>query len=177
MMEQTEFFHYMSGDGFQAIDLPYMGNQTGMLIILPDEGTFEAFEQTFNPDTLRDVLDGLTSTNVTLYLPKWEYIAECALKETLRSMGMIDAFTGAADFSGIDGTYSLFIDEIFHKAFVSVDEFGTEAAAATAVVVSLTGVPDPPIPLQIDRPFIFLIMDYGTETILFAGRVTNPEDG
>ena len=91
-------------------------------------------------------------------------------------MGMFDAFT-AADFSGIDGTHDLFIDGVFHKAFVAVDESGTEAAAATAVVVSLTAVPDPPVLLQIDRPFIFLIMDYGTETILFAGRVTNPEDG
>ena len=176
MMEQTEVFRYMSGDGFQAIDLPYEGGEVGMLIIVPDEGTFEAFEQTFDTETLGVVLDGLTSTNVTLYLPKWEYIAECELKETLKSMGMVDAFT-AADFSGIDGTHNLFIDEVFHKAFVSVDESGTEAAAATAVVVSLTAVPDAPVPLQIDRPFIFLVMDYGTETILFAGRVTNPEDG
>ncbi len=174
MMRQTEFFRYMSGNGFQAIDLPYKGQETGMLIIVPNEGTFETFEQTFDTETLGTVLDGLTSTNLTLYLPKWEFIAECKLKETLKSMGMVDAFT-AADFSGIDGTHDLFIDEVFHKAFVAVDEFGTEAAAATAVVVTLTGLPDPPIPLQIDRPFIFLIMDYETETILFAGRVTNPE--
>ena len=180
MMEQTEVFRYMSGDGFQAIDLPYMGYQTGMLIILPDERTFEAFEQTFDAEALGVVLDGLTSTNITLYLPKWEFTAECALKEVLRSMGMVDAFSCdgiIADFSGMDGTYRLCITDVFHKAFVAVDESGTEAAAATAVVVSLTGVPDPPVPLQIDRPFIFLIMDYGTETILFAGRVTNPEDG
>jgi serpin B len=154
-----------------------MGYQTGMLIILPDEGTFEAFEQTFNPETLSIVLDGLTSTNVTLYLPKWDFETEFSLSETLKDMGMIDAFTDAADFSGIDGTYDLLIDEVFHKAFVAVDEFGTEAAAATAVVVSVAGVPDPPIPLRIDRPFIFLIMNYKTGTILFAGRVTNPEAG
>jgi len=175
MMEQTEVFRYMSGDGFQAIDLPYEGEEAGMLIIVPDEGTFEAFEQTFDAETLGVVLDGLTSTNVTLYLPKWEFIAECELKETLKSMGMVEAFT-AADFSGIDGTHDLFIDEVFHKAFVAVDESGTEAAAATAVVVSLTAAPDPPVPLPIDRPFVFLIMDYETGTILFAGRVTNPED-
>jgi serpin B len=176
MMEQTEVFRYMSGDGFQAIDLPYMGDQTGMLIIVPDEGAFEAFEDKFDAEVLGTVLDGLTSTNVTLSLPKWEVIAGCELKEILKSMGMVDAFM-AADFSGIDGTHDLFIDEVFHKAFVAVDEFGTEAAAATAVVVSLTAVPDPAVSLHIDRPFIFLIMDYGTETILFAGRVTNPEDG
>jgi serpin B len=176
MMQQTEIFRYMSGDGFQAIDLPYEGGEVGMLIIVPDEGIFETFEQTFDTETLGVVLDGLTSTNVTLYLPKWEFVAECELKETLKSMGMVDAFM-AADFSGIDGTYDLFIDEVFHKAFVAVDESGTEAAAATAVVISLTAVPDPPVPLQIDRPFIFLIMDYETETILFAGRVTHPEDG
>jgi serpin B len=176
MMQQTEIFRYMSGDGFQAIDLPYEGEKTGMLIIVPNEGTFEAFEQTFDTETLGVILDSLTSTNVTLYLPKWEFIAECKLKETLESMGMVDAFT-AADFSGIDGTHDLFIDEVFHKAFVAVDESGTEAAAATAVVVSLTAVPDPPVALEINRPFIFLIMDYETETILFAGRVTNPEAG
>ena len=176
MMEQTEVFRYMSGNEFQAIDLSYKGEEAGMLIIVPDEGTFEAFEQTFDTETLGVVLDGLTSTNVTLHLPKWEFIAECELTETLKSMGMFDAFT-AADFSGIDGTHDLFIDGVFHKAFVAVDESGTEAAAATAVVVSLTAVPDPPVLLQIDRPFIFLIMDYGTETILFAGRVTNLEDG
>lgn len=176
MMEQTEVFRYMSGDGFQAIDLPYEGEEAGMLIIVPDEGTFEAFEQTFDTETLGVILEGLTSTNVTIYLPKWKFIAEYELKETLQTMGMVDAFT-AADFSGIDGTHDLFIDEVFHKAFVAVDEYGTEAAAATAVVVSLTAVPDPPVPLQIDRPFIFLIMDYETETILFAGRMTNPEDG
>lgn len=176
MMQQTEVFHYMSGDGFQAIDLPYEGEEAGMLIIVPDEGTFEAFEQTFDTETLGVVLDGLTSTNVTLYLPKWEFIAECKLEEILKSMGMVDAFM-AADFSGIDGTHDLFIDEVFHKAFVAVDESGTEAAAATAVVVSLTAVPDPPITFRIDRPFIFLIMDYEIETILFAGRVTNPENG
>jgi serpin B len=175
MMEQTEVFRYMSGDGFQAIDLPYEGEETGMLIIVPDEGTFEAFEQTFDTKTLGVVLDGLTSTNVTLYLPKWEFVAECKLKETLKSMGMVDAFT-AADFSGIDGTHDLFIDEVFHKAFVAVDESGTEAAAATAVVVAYTSI-DPSVPLEIDRPFIFLIMDYETETILFAGRVTNPGAG
>ena len=176
MMEQTEIFRYMSGNGFQAIDLPYEGEEAGMLIIVPDEGTFEAFEQTFDTETLGVVLDGLISTNVTLHLPKWEFIAECELKEILRSMGMVDAFR-SADFSGIDGTHNLFIDGVFHKAFVAVDESGTEAAAATAVVVSLTGIPDSPVQLQINRPFMFLIMDYGTDTILFAGRVINPEDG
>jgi serpin B len=175
MMKQNDLFRYMSGDGFQAIDLPYKGEEAGMLIIVPDEGTFETFEQTFDTETLGVIINGLTSTNITLYLPKWEFIAECKLKEILKSMGMVDAFT-AADFSGIDGTHDLFIDEVFHKAFVAVDESGTEAAAATAVVVS-GGPVDPFVPLEIDRPFIFLIMDYWSETILFAGRVTNPEDG
>ena len=174
MMNQTEIFRYMSGDGFQAIDLPYEGGEVGMLIIVPDEGTFGAFEQTFDTEVFRTVLEGLTSTNITLYLPKWGFKAGSKLKKTLQNMGMVDAFDNA-DFSGIDGTYTLFIDDIYHKAFVAVDEFGTEAAAATAVVM-VVSAPGPSITLQIDRPFIFLIMDYKTQTILFSGRVMNPQD-
>jgi len=87
---------------------------------------------------------------------------------------MIDAFTDAADFSGIDGTRDLFISDILHKAWVAVDEAGTEAAAATAVIVSLVAYPGPPAVLTINRPFLFVIRDIPTGTILFVGRVTDP---
>ena len=89
-------------------------------------------------------------------------------------MGMPVVFTGAADFSGMTGTRELFIGEVLHKSFVSVDEAGTEAAAATAVVMELTAIPDTQVELTVDRPFIFLIRDLETGTILFVGRVANP---
>jgi len=84
------------------------------------------------------------------------------------------AFSGGADFSGMTGNRDLFIADVVHKAFVSVDEAGTEAAAATAVVMELTAVPGEPVEVTIDRPFIFLIRDIETGTILFVGRIMNP---
>ena len=90
-------------------------------------------------------------------------------------MGMPTAFSGAADFSGMTGSPDLFIDEVIHKAFVSVDEAGTEAAAATAVIMKLTATPEEPVNVAIDHPFIFLIRDIETGTILFVGRIMNPE--
>ena len=91
-------------------------------------------------------------------------------------MGMPVPFSSSANFSGIDGTMNLFISDIFHKAFVSVDEAGTEAAAATAVIVGETSVPPPPVEVTIDRPFIFLIRDIKTQAILFIGRIVNPAE-
>ena len=108
-------------------------------------------------------------------MPKFKLTSEFSLADTLAKLGMLDAFTGAADFSGMDGTRSLFIGGVRHKAFVSVDEAGTEAAAATAVPVS-TGIPPRVIHITIDRPFIFLIRDIETGTILFMGRVMDASE-
>ena len=99
--------------------------------------------------------------------------SDFALADVLSSLGMSDAFSGAADFSGMDGTRSLFIDSVVHKAFVSVDEHGTEAAAATGVMMTLSL----PTTMRIDRPFVFLIRDLETETILFLGQVLDPTEG
>ena len=109
-------------------------------------------------------------------MPKFSYESDFSLAQVLSDMGMPAAF-GNADFSGMDGTKDLFISDVFHKAFVDVDEEGTEAAAATAVIISLTAMPVPmePIELTIDRPFLFLIRDTATDSILFIGRVLNPE--
>jgi len=105
-----------------------------------------------------------------------EFTSDFSLKETLSTMGMPVAFTDGADLSGMDGKHDLFISDVIHKAFVSVDESGTEAAAATAVIIAATSVPMPEqiITMTIDRPFIFLIRDIQTGTILFLGHVTNP---
>jgi serpin B len=96
------------------------------------------------------------------------------LKKILTEMGMPVAFTDQADFSGMDGRKDLLISDVVHKAFVSVDEAGTEAAAATGVIVGTTAMPAEPVVVTLDRPFIFLIRDIKTDTILFIGRVTNP---
>jgi serpin B len=107
-------------------------------------------------------------------MPKFEYESSFGLKQALSTLGMGVAFTTDADFSGMNGERDLFIQDVLHKAFVSVDESGTEAAAATAVIVGVTSVPVQPIEVKIDRPFIFLIRDISTDSILFIGRVLNP---
>jgi serpin B len=107
-------------------------------------------------------------------MPKFKLESDFRLAETLAAMGMPLAFTGGADFSGMDGTLDLFIGAVIHKAFVSVDEAGTEAAAATAVVMKFESEPAQSIEVMVDRPFIFLIRDLETGTILFMGRVLNP---
>jgi len=109
-------------------------------------------------------------------MPKFKFDSNFSLKEVLAEMGMPDAFSpDDADFSGMAGSRELFISDVLHKAFVDVNEEGTEAAAATAVVVGITSAPqEPSVKVSIDRPFIFLIRDIETDTILFVGRVLNP---
>ena len=108
-------------------------------------------------------------------MPSFEFEAQFALGATLKKMGMSDAFDPQlADFSGMDGTKDLYIFDAFHKAFVLVDEKGTEAAAATAVVIGIESAPPPSIEVAVDRPFIFLIRDIATNTTLFVGRVMDP---
>jgi serpin B len=146
-----------------------------MVIVVPDQGNFQQLESSLRAELVAEIIAELWSTNVALTIPKFSFEAELDLKDTLAAMGMVDAFDpGVADFSGIDGTRQLFITDVFHKAFVDVDEAGTEAAAATAVIVSLTSMPEDPAEVTLDRPFIFLVRDIETGTILFIGRVLNP---
>jgi len=119
-------------------------------------------------------MSGLQFTEVALTMPQFEFESEFSLKDTLAEMGMPVAFSTGADFSGMTGKPELFISEVVHKAFVSVDEAGTEAAAATAVPMELTAVPEPIMEVTIDHPFIFLIRDIETGAMLFVGRVLNP---
>jgi serpin B len=174
MMKQTESFGYTKKEGYQAVELPYDGDELSMVILLPSSGNFEAFEEGLQAQQVNDIINGLQLTEVALTMPKFEFDSEFRLKDTLAEMGMPIAFSGAADFSGMTGSPELCISEVVHKAFVSVDEAGTEAAAATAVIMRLTAVPEPPVPVTIDRPFIFLIRDIETGAILFVGRVLNP---
>jgi serpin B len=141
-----------------------------MLILLPDEGRFEAFAGALDGTTVSAIVDGLQPAHFSVRLPKFGYESDLALSDVLIAMGMPAAFSGA-DFSGMDGTKELFIDQVYHKTFIEVDEQGTEAAGATAVVMKrLAMAPE----IRIDRPFIYAIRDGGTGSTLFVGQVLDP---
>jgi len=167
-------FLYYAGDGFQAVELPYLGGKVSMLVLLPDTGRFEEFEAGLTLEQLDVITVGMDYQAIELRFPKFEFESEFSLVHSLTALGMTSAFSEKGDFSRMTGAKDLFISDVFHKAFVSVDEEGTEAAAATAVVMTLTAAPMDPLQLTVDRPFLFLIRDQQTQTILFMGRVTQP---
>jgi serpin B len=174
MMRQSEQFNYAEGQGYQAVELPYNGSQLSMVIFLPASGNFSAFENGLSADRADAIIKGMGNRQVNLVMPKFTFESSFGLKSVLSAMGMPVAFTDAADFSGMSGNKDLLIQDVVHKAFVAVDENGTEAAAATAVIVGITALPANPVDVTIDRPFIFLIRDIPTGTVLFLGRVMNP---
>jgi len=171
MMRMKGHFPYTEGMNYQAIELPYTGDTLSMAILLPRAGMFEDFEANLSVERLDAILAQLCSEKVQLAMPRFELTSEFSLGETLANLGMPAAFKqGIADFSGMDGTRDLFIGHVAHKAFVSVNEEGTEAAAATGVSMVLSI----PSMMTIDHPFVFLIRDSETGTILFIGRVLDP---
>jgi serpin B len=174
MMSQTTSLRYGEGDGYQAAALRYRGADMSMLFVLPGDGRFAEMEGTLSAERLAGVLDGLRYRRVRITVPRFKFESPFSLGETLKRMGMVDAF-GDADFSGMTGERDLFISDILHKAFVAVDEEGTEAAAATAVIMQRMSVmPQEAMEMKLDRPFFFLIRDDSSGTILFVGRVMNP---
>ncbi|NIN69814.1 MAG: serpin family protein [Anaerolineae bacterium] len=173
MMRQTASFGYAESEGYEAVELLYDGWQLSMVILLPEAGGFEPFESSLRAEWVDAVLTDLAPRQVALTMPRFEFDSGFSLGHALAEMGMPVAFSAEADFSGMTGSRELFIAEVIHKAFVSVDEAGTEAAAATAVVV-VAGMPEEPIEVTVDRPFIFFIRDIDTGSILFVGRVKNP---
>ncbi len=182
MMHQYAEFRYAEGEGYQAIQLPYHYGEVAMVILLPGEGRFREIEERLTGDWVQSVVGGLREHDVILTMPKFRVETPVLnLAGTLSAMGMPDAFSlPDADFSGItESQPPLYIGKVLHKAFVDVDEEGTEAAAATVVEMLVGAALDeptepPPIIMRIDRPFIFLIRDIETNTILFVGRVMNP---
>ncbi len=174
MMRQTASFGYGEGNGYRAVELPYDGRELSMVILLPGEGQFAAFEASLDGRQIAGMIQKLQNKPVALSMPRFEFDSSFGLKDALSKMGMGVAFTDGADFSGMDGKRDLFIQDVLHKAFVAVDEAGTEAAAATAVIVGVTSVPAEPVKVQIDRPFIFVVRDIKTGALLFVGRVLNP---
>ncbi|NIM96341.1 MAG: serpin family protein [Anaerolineales bacterium] len=176
LMSQEEGFPYAEGDGYQAIELPYVGGQTSMVILLPEEGRFEEFESALSVEQVAEIIGSMQFESLILTMPKFEFESDFSLSKTLAEMGMPTAFGFDADFSGMNGKRDLYISDVVHKAFVLVDEEGTEAAAATAVIVAEMGAIIPEIEMKIDRPFIFMIRDIETDSILFLGRVLNPAE-
>ncbi len=175
MMHEQSGLSWMQGDGYRAVELPYAGWQLSMLIVLPDEGKFGDVETRLDGEFLNATLAAMQWGEVILTLPKFKFEWSLGLGNGLETLGMRDAFDPlAADFSGMDGKRDLYVSQILHKAYVAVDEAGTEAAAATAVIMDVTSLPSDLIDFKIDRPFFFLIRDIPTGTILFVGKVVNP---
>jgi serpin B len=157
--------------------LPYRGGDVSMLVLLPKQieglGALEASLSVARLNTWRS---DLAERRVNVMVPRFEMVYGARLRETLKAMGMAEALTWpGANFAGFDGDPNWFyIGEVVHKAYVEVNERGTEAAAATAVVMMLGGMPPPPAVFRADHPFVFLIQENKTGSILFIGRVTNP---
>jgi serpin B len=170
MMSRHGMLGYAEGSDFQAVELPYKGDRLRMTILLPAEGRFAEFEQVLDAERVEAILAAMQPTELGLAMPKFTYETSLELSDTLIGMGMTDAFdAGRADFSGI--APNLVISAVVHKAFLAVDEKGTEAAAATGVTVVVTSIG---LSMTVDRPFIFLIYDAETGATLFVGRVLNP---
>jgi serpin B len=178
MMSQSTRLDAMQGDGYRAVEMPYAGGQLSMLVLLPDAGRLADVEQGLSAGLVAETIASMQRVEVDLQIPKFKMEWSAELSQGLKALGMTDAFDPArADFSGMDGERDLFLSLILHKAFVSVDENGTEAAAATAAAVeamAMPGNPAEPFHFRADRPFLFLIRDNPTGTILFLGRVMNP---
>lgn len=175
MMHQMSQFGYAEGEGYRAVELPYTRPELSMVVVVPDAGQFGAFEASLDAAALQQILSGLEGTPVQLGLPRFKVESMLDLKGLLPQMGMTDAFVPfVADFSAMDGERDLFVSVALHKAYVSVDEAGTEAGAATVIGGDVTALPG--ATLTVDRPFLFVVRDKPTGAVLFMGRVMNPAE-
>lgn len=176
MMNQTEDLPYAVGENWKAVELPYVRDELAMLLVVPDSSAFGDVEAELANGLFDTVVGGLVSGyEVDLTMPKFEFSTQSALNVPLLELGMTTPFDpSAADFSGMTTQEKLYISDVVHEAYISVDEEGTEAAAATGVIMDLTAAPTQPVELTVDRPFIFALRDRETGAILFMGRVTDP---
>ncbi|MBL8931751.1 MAG: serpin family protein [Kineosporiaceae bacterium] len=165
------------GEGWVAATVPYADGRLAMTVVLPDVGRFAELEQNLDGAWLRAVQSSLRDSQVQVSLPRWTTRSQLPLRPVLEQLGTRLAFTDDADFSGITSQEPLLISAVIHEAFIAVDEAGTEAAAATAVVMMATGAPADPVTLIADRPFLYVIHDNAQgalPTPLFIGRVLDP---
>ena len=161
---------YASG-GVEAVQLDYAGHELSMIVIQPDD--LAQYESQLTPAVLDALVGKLEHAYVTLSLPKWKVTDSHDLVAPLRALGMTDAFE-SADFSGIDGAKDFVIQDVVHKAYIAVDEKGTEAAAATAVVDETTSITTKQLTLTFDHPYLYVIRDNATGAIVFMGRIADP---
>jgi serpin B len=181
MMRQTTSFRYTEDDLVQVLELRYTGNRFSMLIVLPrDKNGLAALESRLSFERLREWQAALAHATVDVRLPRFEFRQPLMLAEMLQEMGMRLAFSEAADFSGITNNAPLMIGQVLHEAFINLDEKGTEAAAATAVMMVLgcaeePAEPSPVIEFHADHPFVFAITEKANGALLFLGRMKNPQ--
>jgi len=178
MMNQTAKFGYMETDTLQGLELPYVDNELSMIVLLPKElDGLDELEKSLTLENLSQWQSKLVKREVVVSIPKFKLTSQFSLAAVLQAMGMTDAFSSSANFSGMNGKRNLAISAVIHKAYVDVNEEGTEAAAATAVTMKLTSMGPgsrPPV-FRADHPFLFLIRDNQSGDILFLGRVMNPK--
>lgn len=163
---------YMQGQGFQALRLPYVDQTVDMWVILPAQGQFEAVQKQWSPAWLEDVQRQAEAREVILTLPRFGFESDLSLPGLLHEMGLEQAFCPALDFGGMVESGGLYIDQALHRATITVDEKGTEAAAATMAEVPVSEVEE--VEMTVDRPFLFAILTRETGLILFLGQVLNP---
>jgi len=176
MMHITESYRHARAPGLQALEVPYGNDWIVMLLVLPDKGQFEAVERRLDVASVVELTRSARSVEVALTLPRFRVESSFALREPLTRIGIQRAFAPGADFSRVSEEPGFALGDVLHKAVVEVDERGTEAAAVTAALMvgSALGKPPKPIAFHVDRPFLFLIEDKPTGTILFLGRVLDP---
>jgi serpin B len=175
-MAQTSKFSYLETDAFQLVELPYAGKDLSMLVLLPTKADgLPELEKDLTAEKLAEWQGKMKEAMVTIFLPKFKVTGSFEMKEVLTRMGMERAFdSNRADFSGINGGRDLFIQNVIHQTFVDVNEEGTEAAGATAVVIGAGGGPPKAVTFRADHPFVFLVRDNRSGSVLFVGRVADP---
>ena len=177
MMQQINSFNYMENETFRMVELPYKGDRVSMFIMLPQETeTLDDVENSLDDTVLEDAVAQLSSSRVDVRLPKFKIETKYDLKGVLKQLGMPTAFDRyKANFSGIADNVDMLISDVIHKAYIETDECGTEAAAATVVIIaSCTCMPEKPVLFNADKPFIFFIRDKLTKATIFMGRFNNP---
>lgn len=189
LMHRTGRYPVHVGADTLAVSIPYLGGKVSLLALMPAsaDADFDTWQATLNREQFDAAVAGLETKRVALAFPRFTSDSGFRLARLLRQMGMLDAFSRTtANFERMTGIgpgvvgRSLYIDEVFHKTFIDLDEAGTEAAAATAVVMMrLTALPveEDPLTVRFDRPFIYAIYDHPTDTILFLGRLLDPVQG
>jgi serpin B len=167
---------YLQDGEIQVVSLPYLSQDFAMTLIVPDRGSFTTVEDTLTADILGSLLSNMASERINLEMPKFDFETTINANDPLKALGMAEAFDpDLSDFKGMADVEDLHISDVLQKATITVDEEGTEAAAATAVIVGIESAPiGEPISLVIDRPFLFIIQHQPTGTILFMGRVVQP---